>query len=194
MLHQKNTVSQRELSHSLSISLGTVNANLKKMARKGLILNESSKTRSSSYRLTGEGLAEKRRLTLQYWRESLERYSEIREKIEALLLELKAEGHDRIAFYGATHIAEIAYLALLSTGLHFAGIFDENKIGETFLNHRVFSPDRMREAHFAKILVTKLHNGDDDYCRGPVSHTYQNQVVRICFESPEDYLHSDLPK
>jgi DNA-binding MarR family transcriptional regulator len=156
-LNQKDAISQRELSNTLNVSLGSVNASLKHLYNKELILKKSSTPRRMSYQLTKKGFAEKERLSHLYWQQSIDRYTKMRSKIENQLSTLQKNHVKKIVFFGAGQVAEIAYIALIQKQIQLTGIVDEAKKGEWFLNFRILSPTHIDSIPFNKILVTDLN-------------------------------------
>jgi predicted transcriptional regulator len=156
-LNQKDAISQRKLSNTLNVSLGSVNAYLKHLYNKELILKKSSTPRRISYQLTKKGFAEKERLSHLYWQQSIDRYTKMRLKIENQLSTLQKNHVKKIVFFGAGQVAEIAYIALLQKQIQLIGIVDEAKKGEWFLNYQIISPTHIDSISFNKILVTDLN-------------------------------------
>lgn len=156
-LNRKDEINQRELSKTLKVSLGSVNASLKDLITERLIMKKSSSARRILYNLTPEGVSEKNRLSRLFWQQSVERYTQLRHMIACVLNKLEEEDVKNVAFYGAGHVAEIAYIALLHTDLQLTGIFDEEKKGEKFLTFRVIPPTEIESIPFNKILITDLN-------------------------------------
>jgi hypothetical protein len=181
ILHLNKSISQRELARLLKVSLGSINAYLKELGANKLILNDDLKSRTATYYLTEEGLKKKRKLNLQHWHETMDRLALIQAKIEDMMFKMKERAFEKIAFYGATYVAEIAYLSLLNADLHFAGIFDEEKAGERFLNHRVLSPEKIESIHFNKILVTNLSENMKEIKNEKITSRIENDLIYIDF-------------
>jgi DNA-binding MarR family transcriptional regulator len=178
-INQKDAVSQRDLSQALNVSLGSVNASIRRLEESGLIRKKNADFRRMNYHLTKAGLLEKKRLTFLYWRKSLDRYSQIRNNIEDILCSYQNKNVSKIAFYGASRAAEIAYIALMKNSFQLTGIIDDEKMGQWFLNLRIISPVDIHSISFDKLLVTDL-NIDE---RRRIFHTslkkYRNDTVFI---------------
>ena len=107
--------SQRYLSEKLNISLGLVNAFLKRLAQKGYFKITTIPRNRVKYILTPKGAVEKTRLTYEYIHYSLKYYIDIRHKIRQTLKDMEAQGFHDIVFYGTGELAEITHVSLKET-------------------------------------------------------------------------------
>lgn len=149
--------SQRDISRNLNISLGLVNSFIKRLSRKGYLKITSIPSNRVKYLLTPRGVAEKTRLTYAYIQYSYHFYKDARIKLQRLFSELSKQNVKRIVFYGATDLAEIAYLSLHETQIQLVGIFDADKAGSSFLGLKIEHPVRLSEFSYDRLLYT-----DDD--------------------------------
>jgi DNA-binding MarR family transcriptional regulator len=148
--------SQRELAQKLNISLGLVNAFIKRLARKGYFKITTIPKNRVKYILTPTGAAEKARLTYEYIHHSFRFYRNTRRKLKALFSELEHRNETRIVFYGVSELAEIAYVTLQETKLDLIAVADEKHSGVFFLNQLVISPDELFKEDFNAVLVTMV--------------------------------------
>lgn len=146
--------SQRDLARSLNVSLGLVNSFIKRLAHKGYFKITTIPKNRVRYILTPKGVAEKTRLTYEFIHLSFRYYKESRKKLQKLFITLKEDGVKTIAFYGVNDFAEIGYLSLQEAGIEMKAIYDDEKIGERFLNYVVQSPQSLNPADFDKIFIT----------------------------------------
>ena len=88
-LEQKQEVSQREIAQHLGISLGKVNYILNAFVEKGIVKAKNFKNnknkRAYAYYLTTEGIKEKAKITLGFFKRKNDEYNKL--KIELQLLE-----------------------------------------------------------------------------------------------------------
>ena len=88
-LEQKQEVSQREIAQHLGISLGKVNYILNAFVAKGIVKAKNFKNnknkRAYAYYLTTEGIKEKAKMTLGFFKRKNDEYDKL--KIELQLLE-----------------------------------------------------------------------------------------------------------
>lgn len=158
ILEQHQTKSQRDLSLTLNMSLGLVNSFIKRLYNKGYFKIKNLPRNRVKYILTPKGVAEKSRLTYKYIRYSFEFYSKARNKLRTLFRALEDRGIKKIVFYGASDLAEIAYLYLQETSIQFAGLIDDDQEGKCFFGININSLDELNELNFDAILITELAN------------------------------------
>ncbi len=175
-------VTQRELAQDLNISLGLVNAFLKRLAKKGYFKITTIPKNRVKYLLTPKGMREKSRLTYEYIRYSIGFYREIREILLNLFDRLQEEGVVRIALYGCGEVAELAHLFLQNTSLILAGIFDEEADGKNFFGHKVQNSAALAEDGYSYILITYT----EDIQRHK-DHLVQAGVKPECILNLRDY-------
>ncbi len=96
------SLSQRELSSRLGISLGKVNYLIKALIEKGLVKVDSFKSATNKisylYKLTPSGIEEKARTTYYFLRRKLEEYDRLEREIRELQQEisvLEVQGKNR---------------------------------------------------------------------------------------------------
>jgi len=92
-IEESPTVTQRELSSRLDISLGKVNYIIKALINKGLvkadIFKKSNNKQAYFYMLTPHGLEEKARVTYRFLKEKMDEYDRLKEEIEQLKREIQ---------------------------------------------------------------------------------------------------------
>jgi DNA-binding MarR family transcriptional regulator len=147
-------ITQRELARDLNISLGLVNAFMKRLAKKGYFKITTIPSKRVKYLLTAKGMREKSRLTYEYIRYSIGFYRQIREILLDLFDRLQDEGVQRIALYGCGEVAELAHLFLQNTSITLTGVFDEKSDGKKFFGHQVQSFEALAEDGGDYVLLT----------------------------------------
>jgi DNA-binding MarR family transcriptional regulator len=150
--------SQRDLARDLNISLGLVNSFIKRLVKKGFFKARHIPKNRIRYYLTPKGASEKTRLTYLYIQHSYNFYKDARQKLRDLYTELEGQNVSRIAFYGASDLAEIAYLSLQETNIELVAVFDDEKEGMRFMRYTVAHPDRMGSFSFDRILITSINS------------------------------------
>ena len=147
--------SQRDLARQLGVSLGLVNAFVKRLARKGYFKVTQVPKNRARYILTPRGALEKTRLTLEYIQFSHAFYREARHKLRRLLAALARQGTRRIVFYGTGEVAEMAFLCLQEVPIRLQAVVCEDGHGpEKFLGVEVQRPERVHWAGVEKVLLT----------------------------------------
>ncbi len=155
--------SQRDLARNLNISLGLVNSFMKRLATKGYVKITTIPRNRVKYFLTPQGFAEKTRLTYEFIHYSFRFYKKALKSIEELLGNFNERGITKVAFYGATDLAEIAFISLRATGMNLVCIVDEEKKGKKFLGRTIKSIKELLELDFDKIIVTALDSKEMIY-------------------------------
>ena len=161
-IEEDNSQSQRELARKLNISLGLVNAFVKRLAHKGYFKVTTIPKNRARYMLTPRGFAEKTRLTYKFIQSSFHFYKRARGKLRTLLSTLENDGIQTVIFYGASDLAEIAYVSLEETSLELVAIVDDFKSGG-FLGLTVMRPSILTRLEYDKIIVTSIRSRDDIY-------------------------------
>jgi DNA-binding MarR family transcriptional regulator len=152
--------SQRDLSKRLKISLGLVNAFTKRLARKGYFKIATIPPKRIQYILTPMGLAEKARLTYQYFDYSMRHYKNAITAFRNLYKELVEQEKKRVYFLGLSELSEIAYIALLETNLEFAGIVDDEKAGLGFMGSQVMNSSVLNTIALNESVVITCANSE----------------------------------
>ena len=152
------TPSQRDLAGELNISLGLVNSFIKRLVKKGFVKIRTIPKNRLKYILTPHGAAEKSRLTYLYIQHSYNFYKEARQKLRNLCLKLENQGINRIVFYGAGDLAEIAYISLQETAIQLIAIVDDEKMNTRFMKFLVTDPAYLDTVSYDRILVTSINS------------------------------------
>ncbi len=149
---------QRELARDLNISLGLVNAFIKRLTKKGYFKITHIPKNRVKYLLTPKGALEKSRLTYRYIRYSVGFYREIREMLVTLFGRLEQEGVQRITLYGCGEVAELAHLFLQNTSIKLGGVFDQKPDGLVFFGHMVKSYEQLAQDGYEYVLLTQTED------------------------------------
>ena len=150
--------SQRDLAKELNISLGLVNSFVKRLAKKGYFKITHTPKNRLKYILTPKGVAEKTRLTYAYIQLSYQFYRDARLKLQKIFVDLQTQGVRQIIFYGASDLAEIAYVSLQQTDIELMAVVDDLKAGNSFLGLTIQEPAKLAVLPFDRILVTAVNS------------------------------------
>jgi hypothetical protein len=110
-------------------------------------------------------MTEKTRLTYAYIQHSYQFYRNARQKLRDLFERLTEAGARRVVFYGATDLAEIAFVSMQETPVQLAAVVDDQKVGRSFFGHTIHAPKALEDISFDKILITDL-KGQQDVVHG----------------------------
>ena len=105
------SISQRQLSVNLGVSIGIVNWHMKRFVTKGLVKLQTAPVRRYLYYLTPAGFAEKARLTAEYLRVSFDIFRRGRLQYEALFGICAASHWESVIFLGDSELVELADMA-----------------------------------------------------------------------------------
>lgn len=141
-------ITQRSIAGELGIALGLANLLVKRLVKKGYVKTKAIKGKRIRYLLTPQGIAEKTRLSIGYLENTIRLYTETKDKIRRSLLNLASltgeeNRRQRVVFYGAGEVAEIAYIALDRSLFELVGVVDDRKQGHQFFDHVVGSPEEL---------------------------------------------------
>ncbi|MBU4209583.1 MAG: hypothetical protein KKD12_07945, partial [Proteobacteria bacterium] len=129
---------------------------IKRLAHKGFFKITTIPKNRVKYILTPEGVVEKTRLTYKYIQHSYRFYKDARYKLRKLFQKLEAEGVSLIVFYGASDLAEIAYISLQETSIEMVAVVDMLNAGKQFLGYSVLDPVFLSSLSFDRILITAI--------------------------------------
>lgn len=141
-LAEDKSITQREISRKVGISLGMVNIILKKLARRGYVKVRRMNRRSLEYVLTPKGFAEKAKKSYRYFRNTLASLKEMKRKIQSVVLLECSKGRKNFIILGNGELADVVELSL--KGL--------SKKGVTY--RRVNREEQIKEKETV-VLVTK---------------------------------------
>jgi len=164
-IERDGTRSQRELSRRLNVSVGLINAFLKRLVTKGHFKVKTMPRNRVKYFLTAKGLARKSKLTVDYLRYSVNFYREIKGLLLDKFREMEENRLNSILFLGAGEVAELAYLYLQLTDIQLAGVVDDNLVGKDFFGFTVDGFDRLKQVDWDMVLLARLDDTDEDIKR-----------------------------
>jgi DNA-binding MarR family transcriptional regulator len=161
-LEKNPVISQRELSNRFGIALGVTNACIKRMVRRGWIRITGLNQRRIEYYLTPKGFTEKAKLSVDLISWTVRHYASLKDLIGSKLLEMQAEGVERVVFYGVCDEMEIAYITLQGVKMKLVGIVDDDeKYRPQFIFGYELEPvSRVRELRPEGILITTTLESD----------------------------------
>ncbi|MFH1148741.1 MAG: winged helix-turn-helix transcriptional regulator [Pseudomonadota bacterium] len=161
-IEDNGSVSQRELSMRLNISLGLINLFVKRLISQGyfdVMIRPSKKT---TYTLTPKGISERACLTLEYFDHSLEYYREIRNHIRSKLSELEKEQVKDVILYGMGELTELTYICMQNSPVNLLGVVDGGPIEQkSFFGFQIHSPDYLLDMPGVAVLITTLESCEE---------------------------------
>ena len=156
-LERREVGTQPALAKRLSISVGMVNALLKRAVRKGLVKAKAAPYKRWAYYVTPEGFQEKSRLVAQYLDASLAFFRMARREYRALFLDGQRMGFQRFVLVGRGEVAEIALLAALEADAELVGILGREANADSLYGLPVLRSLEEAEAWDALVITESRH-------------------------------------
>lgn len=122
-LEQDQVTTQMTLSKRVSVSVGLINALLKRALKKGLVKVRAAPYKRYAYYLTPQGFVEKSRLVAEYLDSSLDFFRLARSEYAVLFNSAFARGKKRFLLIGSGELVEIALMSAHGLDIEFVGIF-----------------------------------------------------------------------
>jgi hypothetical protein len=163
-IERQEGLTQRQLSSELHIALGLTNLLVKRVIGKGWVKVVNVKRNRLSYLITPAGIAEKTRITRDYFHNTIRLYTETRERVRGRLEELSATWPaaagsaepKRVVFYGAGEVAEIAFICLQGMDLHLVGVVDDRPKKPQFLGMPIHPASALKGGQLAGLPFDRL--------------------------------------
>ena len=136
-IERGEVVTQMALKTRIGVSIGLVNAMLKRGIRTGYVKARKAPFRRYAYCLSPKGFSEKSRLVAIYLENSLRFFRGARSQYADLFLHARTEGLSRLILVGSGELAEIAILAAWGQWLMLLGVLDPDKNLDQYYGVRV---------------------------------------------------------
>ena len=145
-------LTNRMVKDKLGVSIRLAHQVLSRMVKKGLMHVKKRNARRWDYFLTPQGIAEKTRLTKEFLQFSMHFYHEARRRSAQVCRDLAEADQRRVAFLGATELAEICQLGVQEWRLQVVDVFDDNGRAD-FLGLPVRPTSALAEAEADAVIV-----------------------------------------
>ncbi len=120
---QGDAVTQMSLKSRIGVSVGLVNALIKRAVKKGHVKISQAPYRRYVYYLTPQGFQEKSRLISEYLKTSVQFFRQAKTEYAAVFAAARDLGLERLALVGNSELAEIATLAAVEEDVRLV-LFD----------------------------------------------------------------------
>jgi len=156
-LEKDASISQRRLSSQMEINVASVNFAFKRLIKKGLVKMVGINPKNIRYHITSKGLKEKTRMAYNFFGRNFHFFREVRNDIEVQIKESNRSSKAKVAIYGVRELAEITYMAVISTKLEFVGFFSDDLsiINKELFGHKVQKLDYLDKAGPFLLLITE---------------------------------------
>ena len=157
-LYYDDSQKQRELADKADISLGMVNAILKRLIEKGWLMNKKINSRNISYVVSPAGVDEIYKRGYQYFKRTIVDIHHYRERLEQLVAEGKNAVHSCIALVGKSDLAFIVEYACTKSGVKFKQTnndMTEDKDIFVIYSEQYEINDRVDENHWLRPVIMR---------------------------------------
>jgi hypothetical protein len=176
-------VTQQMLKLNLGVSVGLINALVKRAIKKGLVKAQQAPYKRYAYYLTPQGFAEKSRLVASYLEGSLDLFRRARDQYAVIFQQIRIRGDaERVVLVGGGELAEIAVLAAFGEGIELLAIIDPG--ANVAMRYGIpVAPSLEDVGPIGAAIVTDLHSPQETYeglCNLlPRSHVFAPEILRI---------------
>jgi hypothetical protein len=93
---------------------------------------------------------------------------------------MRDEGVRKVVFAGSDEVAEIAYITMQEMGIEFAGVVDDEKVGNKFFNREIKSLGDIKDIDYDYVVVASYLKRETIY-KGLLQHGVAKKQIRIIF-------------
>ena len=136
-IERGEVVTQMALKKRIGVSIGLVNALLKRGISNGYVKARKAPFKRYAYCLTPKGFSEKSRLVAIYLENSLRFFRGARSEYADVFAHARTEGRSRLVLVGSGDLAEIAILAAWGEGYVLLGLLDSETNRDQYCGIRV---------------------------------------------------------
>ena len=170
-IERGEVITQMALRKRIGVSIGLVNALLKRGMRNGYVKARKVPYKRYAYYVTPEGFGEKSRLVATYLENSLAFFCGARNEYADIFARACAAGRSRLVLVGSGELAEIAILAAWGEGLTLLALLDA---------------ETNQEQHYGVRVIRSLEEiGQFDAVVITDSRTPQQSYEAMCERLPE---------
>jgi DNA-binding MarR family transcriptional regulator len=108
---------QAALAGDVGVAVGTINWHLKRLINKGYVKVKRAERKKLRYIITPEGISLRARLTIDYIQNQFSLYRLTREKVIALLSQVRAEGYAGVRLIGEGDVTDVCRLTCLEQSI-----------------------------------------------------------------------------
>lgn len=156
-ISRDETISQRDLAKELGLSVGLINAFVKRLIKKGYLKVSTIPRNRVRYLFTPRGIAEKGRLSLEYLSYSLNFYRHLRDRLTEVYGAIARDGGGRVVIWGRGEMAELACLHLSPNRLTGVAVVCDDPPNKTsFMGLPLCAPQDLMARDFDHVLIADV--------------------------------------
>ena len=173
-------VSQRAIAETVGMAASRVNRIINDLMHSGNVAVPDATVRPYSYRLTPQGRAYLQELSYDNYAAVVGRFRQVEARIRTRLVELRNMGAERVVFYGAGEVMEVAYLLAQRLGLQVVGVVDDDLSKHSDERRIAVSPPaRIGDLAPDALVITTFRHADEIRNRvGPFA-PYTLRVIEL---------------
>ncbi len=157
-LERREVVTQMSLAKRFSVSVGLVNAMLKRAIKKGYVKAKAAPYKRYAYYLTPKGFNEKSRLVAQYLETSLDFFRSARQEYTQLFESETAANRQSFVLVGQGELVEIAIWSAHEVGVEIRGVdFQGEASSTTLFGVPIVSKTGGIEPHDTLVIAESRH-------------------------------------
>ena len=164
-LEKGEITTQKELSNNLRVSIGFINALIKKFLKKGYIKAKQAPYKRFIYYLTAKGYIEKSKLVSEYINSSLDFFRTLRKEFNKMF-SFEREKNEFVSFilFGVSEVTEICIISALDNNMKVSYIVDKKFKSKKFLGINVLKKIRKLKEN-EKIIITDKDKSQNLYSK-----------------------------
>lgn len=155
--------SQRRIAGELGITLGLVNAYLKRCVKKVLIKVGEASTRRYAYYLPPYGFTEKSRLTVEYLSSSFSFFRQAKVDCKQVFAIARSRNLDRFVLRGRSDLAEVAIVSAIEGDASIAAVIDPDSEPAQFFGKAVLHSYSELASPVDAVIVTDVKHAPVSY-------------------------------
>lgn len=161
-IERGEVVTQMTLTKRIGVSIGLINALLKRGMHKGYVKARKVPFKRYAYYLTPTGFNEKSRLVTEYLENSLAFFRGVRDQYAELFELASAAGMSRLVLVGSGELTEIAVLAAWGEGVTVEAVIDPEEYQDQ--RHGLKVVRSLDESgNFDAVVITDSRNPQQTY-------------------------------
>jgi DNA-binding MarR family transcriptional regulator len=121
-------VSQRQLADDVGLAASQVNRVIRGLVADGHLRVADDSVRPYAYRLTPTGEDHLRTLSYERYTTAMDHVRRVQDRIRRRLARLREQGAQRVAFYGAGGLVDVAFPLAQAAGLELVGVVDDDPV------------------------------------------------------------------
>jgi DNA-binding MarR family transcriptional regulator len=173
-------VSQRAVAESVGMAASRVNRIINSLVQCGNVAVSDATVRPYAYRLTPRGRSYLRELSYDHYATVVGRFRQVEARIRTRLAELRSAGAEKVVFYGAGEVMEVAYPLAQRLGLTVLGVVDDDP-SKHWSQRRIAvgTPASIGDLAPDAVVITTFRHADEIRERvRPFSH-YALRVIEL---------------